>query len=61
MYQASIKNVTRGTWLMSETHGKIRYTKDADKRLIFHDENDAEETLILVDDYTPDCHVLCLE
>ena len=60
-YQASIKNITRGTYLRSENHGEIRYTKDADKRLIFYDKDDAEDILAMIEDCSSDCYTLCLE
>lgn len=28
MYQASIKNVTRGTWLLEENYGLVKHTKN---------------------------------
>lgn len=60
-YQASIKNVTRGTWLLKENYGLVKHTKKADKRLIFFDEYDAESVLAMLEDCSSDCYVLCVE
>ena len=60
-YQASIKNLTRGTWLKSERNGKTTFTRDADKRLIFYDEYDAESILEMLEYCSPSCYLICYE
>ena len=60
-YQASIKNVTMGAWLLEENYGLVRHTKNPDKRLIFFEEYDAESVLAMLEDCSSDCYVLCLE
>lgn len=57
-YKALIKNITNGKWLMSETNGIIKETKNQENALVLYDSEDAESLIEFLNDSFADCYTL---
>jgi len=52
-----IKNISKGTYYSKQvSFGKVKHSKTLKNACLFYDENDAEETVEMLNDFLADCY-----